>query len=184
MIKKHLDQARRTARESLADARRMVWALQPESLERASLADAIYRLADRWSADSNIQTRATVTGAAHSLPPEIEVTLLRVAQEALTNVRKHAQAHEVTLTLSYMDDLVALDVHDDGQGFDLAGIAPQPSDINIGGFGLRAMRERVEALNGTLSVESMSDEGTTVAIALPLFAEESTSMVRAQENGQ
>jgi len=153
-------------------------------LERASLADAIRRLADRWSTGGDIQARATITGVAHSLPPEIEVTLPRVAQEALTNVRKHAQAHEVTLTLSYMDDLVALDVHDDGQGFDLAGITPQPSDGDTGGFGLRAMRERVEALNGTLSVESIPDEGTTVAISLPVFADESTSMARAQENGQ
>ena len=182
---KHLDRARDAARESLADARRMVWALQPESPGRASLVEAIQRLANRWSEESNVEARATITGTAYSLPPEFEVTLLRAAQEALANIRKHAQAHEVALTLSYMDDLVALDVHDDGRGFDPAFMMAQPRDGHAGGFGLRSMRERVEALGGTFSVESTPDEGTTLAIALSMFSDTSDQpmlVAQAQEN--
>lgn len=167
-VRGHLDQARNAARESLADARRMVWALQPESLERASLAEALHRLAERWSEENHVQASAIVTGAEHSSLPEIEVTLLRVAQESLANIRKHARASNVTLTLSYMDDLVALDIHDDGAGFDLERASAQHDGDRLDGFGLRSMRERVEALGGTLSIESAPREGTTVAVALPI----------------
>ena len=99
------------------------------------------------------------------LPPEIEVTLLRALQEALSNVRKHAQASQVAVTLSYIDDLVVLDVQDDGTGFELTQTpsAAQPVD----GFGLTAMRERVEHLGGTLLVESAPGEGTTLVIEIP-----------------
>jgi signal transduction histidine kinase len=166
-VPKHLDLARRTARDSLAEARRLVWALQPESLERASLAQAITRFADRWSEESGVQARVTVTGTAGPLPPDIEVTLLRAAQETLSNIRRHAQAKLVTLTLSYMDDLIVLDIQDDGTGFEPPGV-PAHADGQSGGYGLRSMRERVEMLNGRLSVESAPGQGTTVAIALPL----------------
>ncbi len=167
-VLKHLDRARNAARESLADARRMVWALQPESLERSSLAEVLRRLAERWSEENHIQASTIVTGAVRSSLPEIEVTLLRVAQESLANIRKHARASNVTLTLSYMDDLVALDVHDDGAGFDVDHALAQPDGSQSSGFGLRSMRERVEALGGTLSIESAPQEGTTVAVALPV----------------
>ena len=97
--------------------------------------------------------------------PEIDVTLLRALQEALTNVRKHAQADQVTVTLSYMDDLVVLDVQDDGAGFEQTQV---PSTAqSAGGFGLTAMRERVQQLGGSLLVESAPGEGTTLAIEIP-----------------
>ena len=84
------------------------------------------------------------------MPPEAEVALLRTAQEALANVAKHARAARVGLTLSYMERRGALDVRDDGRGFD-----PTPTHRSTGGgFGLVAMRQRVEALSGTLQVES------------------------------
>lgn len=168
VVQKHLDQARNSARESLAEARRIVWALQPESLERSSLAEVLQRLAERWSEENHIPAGVIVTGAVRASLPEIEVTLLRVAQESLANIRKHAKASTVMLTLSYMDDLVALDVHDDGAGFDLDRALAQANGDHASGFGLRSMRERVEALDGTLSVESAPGEGTTVAVALPV----------------
>ncbi len=101
-----------------------------------------------------------VTGEPAPLHPEAEVTLLRAAQEALTNVRKHAQARQVSITLSYMGDQVALDVQDDGVGF----AASAPAE----GFGLAAMRQRAEQLGGTVVVESALGQGTTVAVTLPL----------------
>lgn len=105
-----------------------------------------------------------VTGAALPLPAEVEVTLLRAAQEALTNVRKHALARRTVLTLSYMGDRVTLDVTDDGVGFEPEG---RPMADDSGGFGLRAMRERVEGVGGTLLVESEPGGGTTLAVEVP-----------------
>jgi signal transduction histidine kinase len=163
----HLDQARQTARDSLAEARRLVWALRPESLARASLSEALGRVTERWSEESGLVARATVTGTPRPLRPEIEVTLLRVAQEALANIRKHAQASQVILTLSYMEDMVSLDVLDNGVGFDAETIAERCARMTESGFGLRGMRERIAELGGTLLIESTPSEGTTLAISVP-----------------
>ena len=177
-VQQYLDQARSIARESLAEARRLMWALRPESLERSSLPEALSRLAESFSEESGGTAAAstTVTGTPQPLTPEIEVTLLRVAQEALANCRKHAQASRVAITLSYMNNLVALNVQDDGVGFDpnqLGGGGgtkkEEPAGAqSTGGFGLVGMRERVEQLRGTLLVESAPAEGTTLMVAIPL----------------
>jgi signal transduction histidine kinase len=181
----HFDSAIRLARESLSEARRSVQALQPEPLEMARLPDALAEVAERWSARSGVAAQVTTTGNARPMRPEIEVALLRTAQEALANVAKHARASRVGLTLSYMDDEVALDVRDDGVGFDpppdparrdglaaarelVPARAPavrgaQPS----GGFGLTAMRQRVEGLAGTLEIESEIGTGTAISASMP-----------------
>ena len=124
-------------------------------------------LPPRWQADNHIAVTATTTGTPIALAPEIEVTLLRATQEALANIAKHAQATAVQVTLSYMADLVMLDIQDDGVGLDGAQPSPLP-----GGFGLHAMRERVAACGGTLSLESEPGEGTTVVIAIPLHTKD------------
>ncbi len=166
----HLDQARLTARESLTEARRLVWALRPEALEKASLPEALNRLTERWSKESGLVVGVTVTGTPRPLSPEIEATLFRTAQEALANVRKHAKASRVALTSSYMGDCVALDVRDDGVGFDPSRTATETRDETSGGFGLRGMRERIEQTGGSLSVESAPGEGTTLVVELPMVA--------------
>lgn len=159
-VRTHVARAREAARSGLAEARRLVLALRPEPLEGVSLPEALRRVAARWTAETGIPATVAVTGEPVPLHPEAEVTLLRAAQEALTNVRKHAQARQVSVTLSYMDDQVALDVQDDGVGFD----ASAPAE----GFGLAAMRQRAEQLGGTTVVESAPGRGTTVAMTLPL----------------
>lgn len=164
-LQKHLDYARDTARQSLAEARRVVQDLRPELLDGRSLPEALGRTAERWSAETGIPLALTVTGERLPLHPQVEITLLRAAQEALSNVRKHAGATEVQLTLSYMDDVLLLDVQDDGAG--LEGAAPDRFD---GGYGLQAMRERVEACGGALLLESEAGEGTTVVVSMPLGA--------------
>jgi len=165
----HLDQARLTARESLTEARRLVWALRPEPLEGASLPEALGRLAERWSEESGISAGVSTTGTPCPLPSEVEVMLFRVAQEALNNARKHARgASRVALTLSYMGETVALDVRDDGEGFDPAREAGRVRDRESGGFGLKGMRERVEGVGGLLSVESAPGEGSTLTVELPV----------------
>lgn len=111
---------------------------------------------------------SSITGEHTRLLPEAEVALLRIAQEALANVRQHAGASRVRLTLSYMDDIAVLDVADDGGGFDASGAKGAVGAEDRGGFGLTAMRERVEQLGGELLVESSLGEGTTLAVEIPV----------------
>ena len=203
--RRHFAAATRLARESLSEARRSVEALRPEALETARLADALADVAERWSALHGIPVQVTTTGTARPMQHQAEVALLRTAQEALANVAKHAQATRVGVTLSYMEHQVALDVRDDGQGFDLApllaagtsgtkgpnGGAAHPSwngsshglvglsvgdglrhasagGTQTGGFGLVAMRQRIESLAGTLQVESEPGFGTGISACIPV----------------
>jgi signal transduction histidine kinase len=154
------------ARDSLAEARRSVQALAPAELDQVRLAEALSTVASKWSALSGVAATTTTTGTPIPLRPEIEVALLRTAQEALANVAKHASAGTVALTLSYMDDVVSLDVRDDGVGFDPHAC---PSTSGGGGFGLTAMRQRVEGLSGSLAVESEPGSGTTIAAGIPVI---------------
>jgi signal transduction histidine kinase len=166
---RHLQEARRTARESLAAARRLVWALRPPR-DRRSLSETLKELTKEWSEKTGVEARAVVTGTPHSHLPEIEIALLRATQETLANVSKHARATMVNITLSYMDDRVVLDVLDDGVGFGPDRLKNSVGSHDAGGFGLVALRERVEHLGGTLVVESTPGEGTTIVVELPLGA--------------
>ncbi|MEU8637632.1 sensor histidine kinase [Amycolatopsis sp. NPDC048633] len=155
---RHLDSAIALARENLTAARRSVHALHPEPLDTATLPEALTDVAARWSARTGVPAAFTATGDPRPLHPEIESTVLRVTQEALSNVDKHAAAGRVGITLSYMDDEATLDVRDDGAGF-----TPGPGP----GFGLPGMRRRVERLAGTLHVESEPGGGTAISAVLP-----------------
>jgi signal transduction histidine kinase len=164
-VQEHIDQARRTARESLEQARRVVHDLRPQSLENASLPEAIGRVVNRWSEATNITADVTTTGDIQPLHPDVEVTLLRATQEALANARKHASASTVRVTLSYIGDVVMLDVQDNGVGLDGTTATTAGSGS---GFGLVAMRQRVEQLGGALLIESAPGEGTTLVVEIPV----------------
>jgi signal transduction histidine kinase len=169
--RRHVTSAVGLARESLTEARRSVHALRPQPLQSATLSEAIADVVRRWSALHGIDGRLTTTGTPRVMTPEAESTLLRAAQEALANVAKYAQATRVGVTLSYMETKVALDVRDDGAGFEPAQIRPSDS----GGFGLVAMRQRVEALDGTLEIESEPGFGTAISATVPLTGAASAS---------
>jgi signal transduction histidine kinase len=153
----HLNAATQLARDSLAEARRSVRAITPHELEHARLPEAIENVATTWSQTHATQAQFTTTGTPRPIHPEVEVTLLRAAQEALTNVARHARASRVGLTLSYMEDVVTLDVRDDGVGFDAARH----------GYGLTGMRQRVTGVGGELAVESAPGEGTAISAIVP-----------------
>lgn len=172
IVRGHLQKAGDTARAGLAESRRLVQALQPESLEEASLPEVIRRETENWGQETGIKTIYNLTGEPFALRPECEVTLLRAAQEGLMNVRKHAQATQVSVTLSYMDDQVALDVQDDGAGFD-PQLPIEHTDQFSGGFGLQVMRQRVEQLGGEVILESSPGDGTTLVVQIPVVPHES-----------
>ncbi|MFI7424122.1 sensor histidine kinase [Nonomuraea sp. NPDC049684] len=162
-VRARLATVRELARESLTEARRSVQALRPAPLATAAqLGTALSEVAAVWSRTCEVPASVSVTGDARPLHTEVESTLLRVAQEALANVGKHARASRVGITLSYMEDVVALDVRDDGTGF-TPGSAGGPD----GGFGLVAMRQRVTRLAGTLAVESAPGQGTGISATVP-----------------
>ncbi len=124
---RRIGNAKRLARDSLAEARRSVQALRPQALENSRLPEALADEVARWSATSGVAGEVETTGEVRALHPEVEVTLLRVAQEALANVAKHADASRAGVTLSYMEDVVSLDVRDDGAGF-IPPTSPPPSN--------------------------------------------------------
>ena len=172
---RRIDNSKRLARDSLAEARRSVQALRPQALEDSRLPDALAEEVARWTATSGVSAGVAATGDPRALHPEVEVTLLRVAQEALANVAKHAAAAHAWVTLSYMEDVVTLDVRDDGSGFAQPGAGNEQSSAGGGGtgasagggFGLIAMRQGVNRLAGQLEIESEPGAGTAVSASLP-----------------
>jgi len=165
-VGEHIDKARKTARDSLTEARSLVWALRPDRLLGDSLDGALESLVDDFRSEGSVDAEFVLVGEARLMPPASEECLLRVAQEALANVRRHAAASRVIATLSYLDDAVALDVRDDGVGFEAASQAS--TTLFTGGVGLQTMLERAEELGGFRRIESGRGEGTAVVVQLPL----------------
>ncbi|MFI6502206.1 sensor histidine kinase [Nonomuraea typhae] len=154
----HVALALDLARDSLTEARRSVAALQPHQLDDAHLPEAMTTLARNWAQSTGVDVHVEVTGDRIPLSPAIEVTLFRVAQEALTNVAKHASATRAGLTLSYTGAVVLLDIRDDGSGI---------HNPNGKGFGLSSMRQRLRGVGGSLEIESTPGEGTAVSATVP-----------------
>ena len=159
-VQSEVQQAEDAAREGLDEIRRIVWDMQPEQIEKASLVEAVEELAARWSAENRVQVKMKVTGTPRSLTSSAETALLRVSQEAMHNINKHAQAKNVNITFSFMEDIFVMDIADDGLGFD-------PSKTSDG-FGLTTMRDRIEELSGIFTIESEQGRGTAIAVSLPI----------------
>ena len=148
----------------------MLTALRPEVLdEDGGLAAAIERVCAEWSKRNEVPCVVHVTGDVLQLHSEVEVLFLRTTQELLANVRKHSKAGHVTVTLSYISDVVALDVRDNGVGF--------VSDGTGAGFGLRGLRERTQQFGGTVDIDSAPGEGATVSVTIPAFRTETYPVV-------
>ncbi|MFD4960450.1 sensor histidine kinase [Microbacterium sp. NPDC058389] len=156
------------AREGLADTRRIVAALMPAELDGSPLADALGRMLTRLEDETGVHTELRVDDELPALPVAAEVALLRTAQSALANVRLHAGASRVVVTMADGGDTVRLDIVDDGVGFDATGWASRPTGP-AGGYGLRAMRERLRELGGGLDVESAPGEGVALSASVPIM---------------
>ena len=173
-----------TARESLAEARTLVAALAPASLDDVGLAGAVARAAGATGKAAEIEATCATEGTARPLPTATEVVLLRVSQEALTNVRKHAAATRVDIRLRYAASTVELTVADNGRGCAAPAPAANMTGANITadaadaadaagetgaltGFGLRGMGERLRQVGGTLTVATAPGAGTTIRAEVP-----------------
>jgi signal transduction histidine kinase len=157
-----------TARENLAEARALVAAFTPVALSGATLAEVLQRQGERFAAETGVDVQVSLDMAddeVAALPQGQQVVLLRAAQESLANVRKHAGATRVRILLGMSADGVAIEISDDGAGF-------SPSAAT-GGYGLAAMRGRVEESGGTVSVDSAPGRGTRVQVLIPATGQES-----------
>ncbi len=162
-LERHLENALRLGRESLAEARRSVHALRPAHLEGAGLPEALEQVARDWEAVNGTPVEVNTTGERQALPPEVEAALLRTAQEALANIARHAGAGRVGLTLTFLGETAALDIVDDGVGFD-------PQAQTGAGFGLASMRQRLGQVGGWLEIESEPGAGAALSARVPLAA--------------
>lgn len=156
----HLTKAQSLAQHGLAEARRSVWALRPEVLEHNTFVAAITRLAEETDAGTPLAAKCVLEGAPQPLPAYMEDHLVRITQEAITNVLRHARASELRILLRFEMEAVCLQVQDDGVGLD--------SRFNGRGFGLTSMRERAESMGGTWSITTETKNGTKVEVRVPL----------------
>jgi len=163
-----LDRARAAVHQALAltranldETRRSMMDLRAVPLEGRTLAHALKALADEWLAKGSFTIHCDITGGVRPLPLRVELSLYRIAQEALTNVARHAQAYQVNIRLATTADRAHLIIEDDGHGFD-------PSQPSKDRYGLIGISERVKLLGGQLKLETSPGEGTRVEVDAPL----------------
>jgi signal transduction histidine kinase len=155
----HLQNASALARDSLNEARRSVFALRPQALEKATLWEALQRLVKNATAGTQLRTEFEVRGKWRDLPSNTEDNLLHIGQEALTNTLKYAHATRFDLRLRFKANEVQLELKDNGAGFNVR----ERQD----GFGLKGMRERAEQMGARFNLTSGRNKGTKIVVASP-----------------
>jgi two-component system NarL family sensor kinase len=177
--RERIERALATARRGLEEARQSVLDLRAAPLAGRSLPDALAALGRSFTSETGVRVHVRCrlspsrrlgkapshapAGTQTELPRRVEAELYAIAQEALTNVRKHARARAVDLNLSRQDDTLRLVIQDDGAGFD-----PRATAGRAAGYGLQGMRERARMLGGTLRVRSHPGQGTRVTVTVPV----------------
>jgi signal transduction histidine kinase len=149
-------------KQALKEMRLLVYELRPPDLQQEGLVGALHKRLNAVEKRAGIEARLITQGLVADLPIELEENLYRIAQEALANTLKHANAQKVIIQLAAQDGQVLLEIRDDGCGFDptLAG--------ENGGMGLTNMRERAEKLHGTCTVESTTGQGAAIRVQIPI----------------
>lgn len=162
--REHLDQARMLVRSSLAEARRSIWELRSQSSEMEDLASRLAKMTMQMGGATPGKVTLQVRGTYRPLRPKLEDELLRIAQEAVTNALRHAEATSIRLELAFDAKLLHMTVSDDGRGF-----SPDVKTTGINGhFGLQGMRERARAIGAGFDVKTAPGQGTTVSIEVPV----------------
>jgi signal transduction histidine kinase len=156
----HLHRALQLVRGSMTEMRCALWDLYPEELQKADLKSAMESLVKDLTAGNALTVQFSLDGMIRRLPAETEKCLLRISQEALSNVVKHAQARQVRIDLFLDAQRARLTVKDDGQGF-------QP-ELNPGSFGLTSMEDRTKSLGGVWTIHSEPGRGTEVHASIPI----------------
>ena len=151
-------------RHGIAEARRYVWDLRSQALDKNDLPAALSDTTRRLTAETGVQANVEVSGAFRPLSPLIEGNLLRIGQEAINNAVRHAHARNVIVSLKFDARRVQLSVRDDGHGFNYQ----ESMNGEAKHFGLVGMQERAVRIGGTLKIDSHADEGTEVLVDVPI----------------
>lgn len=154
-----LDQALEATQSGLTEARRALHSLRASPLNDLGLTLAIRDMAKSTAARANLRLDLDLQNHIENLAPDVEQSVYRVAQEALTNAARHADAKTLRVTLRHDTNFLTLTVADDGSGFD-------PAQVNDARFGLKGLHERAEMIGGTLEVDSQPQKGTTVKLSI------------------
>jgi len=164
--RKRVEDARALAVRTLEEVHRLIVDLRPSVLDDLGLKSAIQWYADRTLKTRGVSVRCEFSGLDEGrLPFEVETAVFRCAQEAMTNIARHANADGVLVQCSMRGARLTMEIEDDGDGFDVAALSAP--DERGRGFGLMGIRERVELLGGTVRIESSPGEGTLVALDVP-----------------
>ena len=158
-----VEKAMSVLNDAINEVRRISKDLRPSILDDIGLASAIESLGNEFSGRSGIVVTVNADRVNQALADDAKTALYRVAQEALTNVWRHAEADNVHVNLNHDSRMVRLSVTDDGKGF----VGPATGPEGAGGLGIRNMRERVEAFGGTLSIVTAPASGTCIEVRLP-----------------
>jgi signal transduction histidine kinase len=151
--------------DTLQEIQRVIHDLRPSLLDDLGLLAAIDWYAERRLHPMGIQVNLETVGVEKRLPSEVEITFFRLAQEAITNIAKHAKAENVNISLGFKDSKVVLDIEDDGHGFDVDEAMSRKE--GAWAFGLLGMRERVDLLGGKLTIRSKPGQGTHITAEIP-----------------
>ena len=167
-VREKLSNLEKVAEGLMGDIHRLAWELRPSVLDDMGLERALRRFTEEWSRTSGVPVdfHPGKDLETRRLPHEFETTLYRIAQEALANVARHAQAKRVSVLLERRPGYVSLIVEDDGRGFDAQGAMEAPA--SSGRLGLLGMQERARLAGGSLAIESAPGGGATVFVRLPL----------------
>lgn len=161
-------------RDTLRDVRKIIYDLRPMSLDDLGLIPTLQRYIETCREESGIKITFKTRGTCEQLKPVVSLTVFRLVQEAVNNIKKHACADKVTINLEFLEKELKLYIADNGVGFDFDSLKSNEEDINKG-FGLISMRERVELLDGKFEIDSAVGKGTRLNITVPLLPEEGVS---------
>jgi signal transduction histidine kinase len=163
--KQFLEKLRSQAIRALEDLQRCAQDLRPLILDQLGLLAALEWMAENLAKEHGIDAQVKVIGSERSLPAEVELLLFRIAQEALTNIRRHAEASRAWITLKFGDDKAVLAVNDNGKGFKLPQMLGDFA--SVGKLGLAGMQQRAQLMGGTIEMKSTPGKGTTLIVQVP-----------------
>jgi signal transduction histidine kinase len=162
--REHLEQARTLTRDCLAEARSSIWNLRSQASSGNDLATALTSAAERITASASVKARVQVSGTYRPIDSRVEAELVRIGQEAMTNVVRHAEAEHVDVTLLFQEKMLRLTIKDDGRGFE-----GNPASYGQNGhFGITGMRERAEQIGARFTVTSEVAKGTEVQVEVSI----------------
>ncbi len=167
-LRTELSDLKKQIREGLEEIRKIIFHLRPMALDDLGLVPTLRKFVQDFEERTRIRATFEMAGREKRLPGAMEVAMFRLAQEAFTNVQKHARATFVSLRVAFTDDEVQMTIRDNGIGFRMQDESDGDGEKTQSKFGLMGMKERVELLQGSIHFDTAPGQGTIINISLPL----------------